>query len=69
MAEVCDCDLNVDPHRPNRDHYRACKAPFEHDGLTVTCQVIRGHTGKHWTVYTREVRWDDGSEAIFGALE
>lgn len=70
-AEVCDCDLNLDPHRPDREHYRACKARYERDGLTFTCRVIAGHYPgtPHWTVFTREVRWSDGEEPVFDALE
>jgi hypothetical protein len=70
MAEPCDCDLDLDPHRPNSDHYRACKAPFEGAGLTgITCRVIKGHKGAHWAVFTREVKWSGDGEAVFDALE
>jgi hypothetical protein len=66
-ASLCDCDLNLDPHRPNHDHYRACGARYEGHGLTLTCRVIRGHKGEHWTVFTREAKWSEG-EAVFYAL-
>jgi hypothetical protein len=69
-GERCDCDLDLDPHRPNPVHYRACGARYENHGLTLTCQVIRGHKGEHWTVFTREVKWSDGDrEGLFYALD
>ena len=56
----CDCDLDLDEHPYNRDHYRACNALYdldpEHAG--VKCIVIRGHEGPHTAVITHEIRWE-----------
>jgi len=60
LGEECDCDLSLDPHPMNRDHYRACKAPHGADP-DITCQVIRGHRGPHkaqviqWAEWTGDV--------------